>query len=222
MIAAPLKDKVDIRENIIYPLEETRFHKFFIGSLKVVFSNIMELDIIGLDNIPKDKAAILAANHVTNMDVFPMQLAIRRPIFYMSKAELFRNPLMHTIFRQLGAFPVYRGGRDEWALMHAKRILHAGNILGIFPEGTRSKGRGLKVAKTGAARLAMDINCPIIPMSIDGSYQFFKRFPRKSIVKIVIGDPILAKNGELPIGLTERLMYRIAENLPVGLRGVYR
>ena len=100
--------------------------------------------------------------------------------------------------------------------------IKAGNILGIFPEGTRSRGRGLKVAKTGAARLAIELNCPIIPMSIDGSYEFYKRFPRKGIVKIVIGTPIVPKYGELPIGLTDRLMHEIAKNLPVELGGVYR
>ncbi|MFC2065382.1 lysophospholipid acyltransferase family protein [Chloroflexota bacterium] len=182
----------------------------------------MKLEVIGNHNIPANEAAILAANHVTNMDVFPMQLSIQRPIFFMGKAELFRNPFLHAIYRQLGAFPVHRGERDEWAIMHSKKVLQAGNILGIFPEGTRSRGRGLKVAKTGAARLAMEMNIPIIPMSIDGSYKFFKRFPRKSIVKVVIGDPILAKHGELPIGLTDRVMYAIAENLPLELRGVYK
>jgi len=215
-------DGNDKRDQWTYPLKETRFHQFLIGSLQIAFRNIMEMEILGHENIPKNGAAIIAANHVTNLDVFPMQLSIRRPIFYMGKAELFKNPLLHKIFRQLGAFPVYRGERDNWAIMHSKRILKAGNILGIFPEGTRSKGRGLKVAKTGAARLAIDLNYPIIPMSIDGSYKFFKRFPRKSIVKVVIGTPIVPKYGELPIGLTDRLMFEIAKNLPDELRGVYK
>lgn len=179
------------------------------------------MEVTGMENLPKKGAVIVAANHVTNMDIFPMQLALNRPIFFMGKAELFQNSLVHYLFRNLGAFPVYRGERDEWAFQHSLRLLHAGQVLGMFPEGTRSRGRGLKVAKTGAARLSIDVQCPLIPMSIDGSQRFFKGFPRRNQVTIIIGEEILPEKGELPISLTDRLMFQMARNLPVELRGVY-
>ncbi|MFH1906892.1 MAG: lysophospholipid acyltransferase family protein [Chloroflexota bacterium] len=80
----------------------------------------------------------------------------------MGKAELFKNPLIDQFFRNLGGFPVYRGERDEWAIRHAGKLLRHGQVLGMFPEGTRSHGRGLKVAKTGAVRLVLSVNCPIL------------------------------------------------------------
>jgi 1-acyl-sn-glycerol-3-phosphate acyltransferase len=214
-------EQVDPRMNYYYPLEETRLHRIVVNLLRLVFNSIMQLEVSGANNIPEKGAVILAGNHVTNLDIFPMQLAITRPIFYMGKAELFENPIIHAVFRNLGAFPVYRGERDEWALMHSKRILNSGQVLGMFPEGTRNRGHGLKVAKTGAARLAIEIGCPIVPMSIDGSHTFFKQFPHRNQVRIKISEPIWAKPHELAIGLTDRVMYQLAENLPDEMRGVY-
>jgi len=221
METTSLNKKADSRMRFDYPLEETLFHKNLILILRIAFKSIMDLNVDGNENIPNEGPAIVAANHVTNMDVFPMQLSINRPIFFMGKAELFENTFIHYLFRQLGAFPIYRGERDEWALEHARKILKAGNILGMFPEGTRSKGRGLKVARTGAARLSIDLKCPVIPLSIEGSYRFSKNFPGKSKVNVVIGKPIVAEYGELPIGMTDRIITEIARNLPAELRGVY-
>jgi 1-acyl-sn-glycerol-3-phosphate acyltransferase len=91
----------------------------------------------------------------------------------------------------------------------------------MFPEGTRSHGRGLKVAKTGAARLAIAANCPIIPVAVDGREVFFRRFPRRTRVHIRICAPIQPQPEEMPLALTDRIMLTLAENLPPELRGVY-
>ena len=164
---------------------------------------------------------VLAANHVTNFDVIPMQLSIPRPIFFMGKASLFKIPIFETALRDLGAFPVYRGEKDEWALRHAARVLENGQVLGMFPEGTRSKGRGLSVAKTGSARLALDANCPIVPMAVIGTDGFFKRFPHRTQVTIKLLPPILPKPGETPLSLMDRVMFALAKELPEDMRGVY-
>jgi len=220
-VAKSNRTEIEPRMNINYPLEETRFHRLIVSSLRTVFKVFMTLEINGEDSIPVTGPVILAANHVTNLDIFPLQFALNRPIFFMGKAELFQNPFLHYAFRSLGAFPVYRGERDEWAIMHSKKLLHADQVLGIFPEGTRSRGRGLRVAKTGAARIAIELGCPIVPVGIDGSHTFFKQFPRRNPVRINIGEPLWPESGELPIGLTDRVMFELARNLPVELRGVY-
>jgi 1-acyl-sn-glycerol-3-phosphate acyltransferase len=211
----------DPRPRLHYPLAETRFHKIMIALARWVFKPIMVMDILGLENLPNSGAAIVASNHMTNFDVFPLQLALPRALFFMGKAELFRIGLLHAVFRQMGGFPVYRGERDTWALEHATRILAAGQLLAIFPEGTRSRGQGLAVAKTGAARLAIETNSPIVTVSIDGSQRFFKQFPRRNLVHVVIAPPLVPEPGESPIALTERVMYSMAANLPPELRGVY-
>lgn len=181
----------------------------------------MKFNVEGLENLPLDGPVIIAANHVTNFDVFPMQFSLPRPIFFMGKAELFSNPVMDYALRNLGAFPVYRGEKDQWALEHARSVLDHGAVLGMFPEGTRSKSRGLGVAKTGTARLAIDNGCPIVPMLVVGSDQFFNSFPRRTSVTLNLLPPILPYPDETPLTLTDRLMFTMAAVLPVSMRGVY-
>jgi 1-acyl-sn-glycerol-3-phosphate acyltransferase len=106
-------------------------------------------------------------------------------------------------------------------MRHAAKVLKHGLPLGMFPEGTRSKGRGLAVAKTGTARLAIEANCPILPMAVTGSDQFFKRFPHRARVQITILPPLMPNPGENPLALTDRLMFTLAQGLPEAMRGVY-
>ena len=211
---------LDPRDRRKYYLEETPLRRALIWLVRHAFRTVMIMKVEGLENFPLDGPVILAANHVSNLDVFPMQLSLPRAICFMGKAELFHTPL-DPILRVLCAFPVHRGEKDDWAVRHAANVLAHGQTLGMFPEGKRSKGRGLGVAKTGTARLAIEANCPIVPMTVVGSDQFFKRFPRRARVTVNLLPPILPKPGETPLALTDRLMFTIAEGLPEGMRGVY-
>jgi len=217
-LEVPAKDP---RDALRYPLQETHLHQVVMALAGFMFRSVIDLEISGLEYFPRSGGLIVAANHLTNFDIFPLQMALPRPLFYMGKAELFQNRLAHAFLRALCAFPVYRGARDEWALLHARRILGAGQVVGIFPEGTRSYGGGLKVAKTGAARLALTSGCPITPVAIDGSQRLFKQFPQRTQVRITICEPIQPQAGELPLALTDRLMFLLACSLPPSLRGVY-
>jgi 1-acyl-sn-glycerol-3-phosphate acyltransferase len=182
----------------------------------------MTLSVQGEENLPRDGACIVAANHLTTLDVFPLQLALQRPIFFMGKAELFTNPLLAWLMRQLGGFPVQRGASDQWAMDHARRVLEAGLALGMFPEGTRSGGTGLKVAKTGAARLSIEKHAPIVPVGIDGSQEIFRGFPRRRQVRVTVSAPIFPRSDDDPLSLIERAMFALAASLPPELRGVYQ
>ena len=212
---------LDPREKKSYSFHATFFRKFLVGSARILFGFLMHLEVQGLEHFPMAGPVIVAANHVSNYDPFPIQFSLPRPIFYMGKASLFKIPVMDIALRNLGAFPVYRGEKDAWALHHARRILDEGQVLGMFPEGTRSKGRGLGVAKTGVARLALETACTISPMIILGTDQFFRRFPRRTIVIVRILAPLQPIHNETPLALTDRLMFELAASLPVNMRGVY-
>ncbi|GAB4496568.1 MAG: hypothetical protein OHK003_02080 [Anaerolineales bacterium] len=212
---------LDPRDKLHFAFRSTPFRKFIVFILGNLFKLIMALKVEGVENLPADGAVVLAANHVTNFDVIPMQLSIPRPIFFMGKSSLFKIPVFEAALRDLGAFPVYRGEKDEWALRHAACVLENGQVLGMFPEGTRSKGRGLSVAKTGSARLALNANCPIVPMAVIGTDSFFKRFPNRALVTIKLLPPILPKPGETPLALMDRVMFALAKELPTEMRGVY-
>jgi 1-acyl-sn-glycerol-3-phosphate acyltransferase len=212
---------LDPREKKSFSFQATPFRKFLVGSARLLFGLFMQLEVHGLQYFPMTGPVIVAANHVTNYDPFPMQFSLPRPIFYMGKASLFKFPVMDIALRNLGAFPVYRGEKDAWALLHARRILDHGQVLGMFPEGTRSKGRGLGVAKTGAARLALESNSLISPMTIIGTDKFFHNFPRRITVKIQILAPLQPNKNETPLALTDRLMFALAAALPENKRGAY-
>lgn len=212
---------LDPRDKKRFVFHATPFRRFVVFLLRNLFKLIMELEVQGVENFPADGAVILAANHVTNFDVLPMQFSLSRPIFFMGKSSLFKIPLLEWAYRELGAFPVYRGERDEWALRHAAKVLAHGLVLGMFPEGTRSRGKGLGVAKTGTARLALEANCPIVPVAVIGTDKFFKRFPRRTKVIIKILPPILPKPAETPLALMDRVMFALARELPAEMRGVY-
>jgi 1-acyl-sn-glycerol-3-phosphate acyltransferase len=214
-------DGPDPRDKTKYYFADTVQRRMLIALARALFKPFMKMKVSGLQHFPKTGPVIVAANHVTNFDVFPMQFAIPRVIFFMGKAELFKNLIMDVLIRNLSGFPVNRGDKDPWAMNHAMKILKQGQTLGMFPEGKRSKGRGLSVAKTGTARLAIEANCPIVPLALLGTDQFFKKFPHRTLVRISLLPSLHPKEGETPLALTDRLMFTLAQALPSAMRGVY-
>jgi 1-acyl-sn-glycerol-3-phosphate acyltransferase len=182
---------------------------------------LYDLQVSGRENVPTEGGVILTANHVNILDVFPLQLAVSRPIFYMAKAELHRNNILDALLRRLGSFPVERGERDRWALAHARELLDKELLLGMFPEGTRSHGRGLAPGKTGAARLSIESGCPLLPVGIAGVENGLGIGSNRMNINIRIGKLLHPQRSEGPVELTDRLMYSIAALLPQDLRGAY-
>ncbi len=211
----------DQRLGLDYPLDETGLHRFAVWFARRVLKLLIQIEVSGIDNLPLSGAAVVVCNHLVMLDVVPVQLALPRMVFYMGKAELFQVPLIHWLFRQMGGFPVYRGEHDRWAIEHARKILRSGQIVAIFPEGTRSRGKGLVLAKPGAAWLAITENCPLVVLSMDGIQHLLKNFPRRTLVKVVIAPPIYPTPHEHSLALTDEMMFLMASNLPVELRGVY-
>lgn len=218
LLAPPTTDPRDKKQ---FYFADTPQRRALVAFARLLFLPLMQYEATGLEHFPREGAVIVAANHVTNFDVFPMQFSLPRVIFFMGKAELFKNPVVDVLARNLSGFPVQRGEKDQWAMNHALKVLHHGQTLGMFPEGTRSRGGGLKVAKTGTAKLSLEAGCPIVPMTIVGSDRFFKRFPHRARVRIQVLPPILPKPDESPLALTDRLMFTLARGLPEDMRGVY-
>ncbi len=211
----------DPRDRETYVFHATPLRRFTVALARAVLRPFMRLEVHGLACVPASGAFVLACNHVSNVDVFAMQLSTPRTIFFMGKAELFRFAPLAAIFRNFGAFPVYRGEKDAWAMRHARKVLDAGQVLGMFPEGHRSKGKGLGPAKTGSARLAIEASCPIVPMAVTGTDQVLRAFPRRANVPVSFLEPMRAEPAETPEELTDRVMSRIAAALPPDMRGMY-
>jgi 1-acyl-sn-glycerol-3-phosphate acyltransferase len=145
----------------------------------------------GAERVPPSGPAVLAANHRSNMDPVLLSCAIRRPVTFMAKAELFVGPLA-WVLRFIGQFPVRRGGIDRQALARTGAVLARGGMLGLFPEGTRGDGDFTTVHE-GLAWILLRERCPVLPVAILGTERVRRRFgwlPFASPVRIVIGDPI--------------------------------
>lgn len=125
----------------------------------------------GLENVPKEGPAIIAANHQAAIDSFFVPSVLPRRITYVGKAEYLDDWKTRKLFPALGMIPIDRSGgsASERALNTAARALERGELFGIYPEGTRSRSGKLHKGHTGAARLALRCNAPIVPVGIIGT-----------------------------------------------------
>lgn len=117
-------------------------------------------------NIPAEGRYIFAPNHISGTDPILVGVGQKRPIRFMAKAELFKNPILRWLLTALGAFPVDRGKADMGSINNAINMIDNGDALGVFIEGTRSKTGELLRPKSGAVMIAHQMNCMIVPVSI--------------------------------------------------------
>lgn len=158
----------------------TFFHTLFVILYRILFRYV----VIGKENIPSDGAVLLCSNHISLLDPPFVGIHTKRRVAFMAKKELFSIPILGYILRKVHAFPVNRGATDKRAMRTSMTILKEGNVLMMFPEGTRSQGPKLGKSFSGAGLIALKVNCTVIPVSIVGSYQLFRK------MKIVYGQPI--------------------------------
>jgi 1-acyl-sn-glycerol-3-phosphate acyltransferase len=169
---------------------------------------LYRLDARGTENVPAEGGFVLAANHVSNFDPWPLGMPIwpRRFLRFMAKSELYWWPLTHVL-NGAGAFRVRRGQSDAEAIETAVALAREGHVVTMFPEGTRQKKglRKTRVARprTGAARIALDAGVPILPAAIKGT----DGLARLGKLKVVYGEPLPPEGTAQE--LTERLMAEI-------------
>lgn len=145
----------------------------------------------GVARLPSEGGYVLAANHSSSFDPWPlgMPLLPRRYLRFMAKSELFWFPLGPFI-TACGAFPVRRGQRDQDAIDTAVRLCREGHIVVMFPEGTRRE-KGLRKRhearwRSGAARIALEAGVPLVPAGISGT----SKLARLGALRVVFGDPV--------------------------------
>lgn len=138
---------------------------------------IFRIKVIGRENIPKCGGYILCCNHTHFIDVAFLMATFKAHICFMAKQELFKNKLVSRFLTAMGAFPVARGTGGTEAIANAEKLVNNGNVLGIFPEGTRSKDGKPKAAKSGVAVIAASTGANVLPVSIfyAGKMKLFKK-----------------------------------------------
>lgn len=140
---------------------------------RVLFLILFRWKIIGANNIPRCGPVIVAPNHISYLDPPLVGTAItsvsNRPVWFMAKTELFRNRLFGWLITCCHSYPVKRGKRDIRALRTSLGLLHQGEMIVVFPEGTRSEDGQLQPPELGIALLAVKSKSPVLPMAIIGS-----------------------------------------------------
>ena len=146
---------------------------------------------IGLENVPREGALILAPNHFSQMDHFFVGVYLRRKIRFMAKSQMFGPPVLTYIYKHGGVFPVRRGHHDEEAIETAREILRQDEMLLVYAEGGRSRSEQMGKPKPGIGRIALESGAPVVPVAIYGSAKVRSwkrlRFPR---VTVQFGEPL--------------------------------
>jgi 1-acyl-sn-glycerol-3-phosphate acyltransferase len=202
-----------------------RFAKLVIGLILFVWTR---RKVVGLENLPRKGPVILASNHVNLLDPPLLAVVVPRRIVYMGKIELWRTPIIGPLYTLAGFIPVRRFEGDLVALRKAERTLRQNQVLGMFPEGTRSRTPGLGKGQPGTAIIALRSGASIVPVAVTGTEGVAvpRSFFRITRVRVVFGKPFeLPKDRRLSTELveqcTERIMKEIAALLPEEYRGVY-
>lgn len=165
--------------------------------LQILLKLYFRASRLGTGRIPHNGPAIIASNHRSFFDPFVIGTMSRRPIYYVAKSELFRNPVLAWFLSALGAFPVERGVGDRDAIQTAKELLARGELVLIFPEGTRTRPGPLGHPRRGVGRLALESGAPVIPVSIIGTEDVRSGIllrPRR--IRVVAGSPLEFKREE--------------------------
>ncbi|MGD9997580.1 MAG: lysophospholipid acyltransferase family protein [Ilumatobacteraceae bacterium] len=188
----------------------------------------------GFERLPAEGPAILCPNHVSFLDSAFLMLHVPRNISFVGKAEYMDSWKTKYLFPALGMIPIDRSGgdRSQAALDTAERVLRRGELFGIFPEGTRSRDGLLYKGRTGAARLALKVGCPIFPVGVVGTREIQPpdaKLPKLRLeCTIRIGRPIRveryldrADDHRVLREITDELMFEIRELTGQEYRNVY-
>ena len=166
-------------------------------SLRAVFSPAFtlafRLKTHGRDNVPREGAAILAANHASFLDPILVGICARRPVRFLVANDFYRNPRLHVALRWLGAIPVGGDAGMVRSFRHIGEVIRRGGLLGIFPEGGITRDGSMRPFRAGASVLALRMGVPLIPIHLGGTFEALPRYakwPRFVPVTVRIGSPI--------------------------------
>jgi len=190
--------------------------------LRVLFRLYNRWEVTGRERVPPSGGVLLVANHTSYADPPIVGAACLRPVNFMAKAELFRIPVLAGFIRRTHAFPVRRGSADRAALRQAVRLLRAGKVLLVFPEGKRSSDGRLAELETGAAFIALSGQAQVVPMAIVGADGVLPRgrpilLPAK--LRVHFGPPLdlSAFRGQRP---TRPVLQQVTDRMAAAFRDI--
>jgi 1-acyl-sn-glycerol-3-phosphate acyltransferase len=163
--------------------------------LPPVLNPYFHVQVEGLEHVPDREPAILACNHLSFIDSMVLPMNVPRPVYFLGKADYWDSWRTRWFFEGTGVVPVHRGGgaQSEASLITGVRILSEGDLLGIYPEGTRSPDGRLYRGKTGPARMALEAGVSIVPCAVEGTDKALPTGsyrPKRHPVTVRYGKPL--------------------------------
>jgi 1-acyl-sn-glycerol-3-phosphate acyltransferase len=196
------------------PLDTGIYHALHVV-LPPLFTRLFRMQITGLEHLPATGGVVLASNHLSNLDPLLLGIVCPRQVHFMAKAEIWKVPLVGSLVGALGAFPVQRGAADRHAIEEALRVLSAGAVLGIFPEGHRSSDGRLGQPQAGVSLFSMRKGVTTVPVALIGTdlIVHHKR-PHLPRITIAFGAPL---DTEVTEGSKSERQREVARRLMVAL-----
>lgn len=160
--------------------------------VRAYLNSLYGVAVSGLENIPQRGPGILAGNHLSYLDPPVIGAVVPRPVRFMAKAELFKIPIFNLFLRRIRTFPVHRGAADRSAIRAALQVLEAGDLMALFPEGTRNRTGELLPPQKGVASIALRSHAPVIPVGITGTSIVDRRLHpmRRPLIRVSFGPPV--------------------------------
>ena len=213
-------------DTAVAPVSRLWIWRLLFPPVRWVIARITRIAVVGRDHVPTAGAYILVANHVNWKDPPVVSVALGIPIRWMAKREVFDYPVIGFLLRGVGNFSIRRGESDRHALQLAMRVLDHGLPLGVFPEGHRSERRALLRGRPGISLLAEKSDALIVPCGVAGTTTPFLGLIGRQRITLSFGAPF--RISDLPQEVrrdrqaaADAIMLRIAELLPLAMRGVY-
>jgi 1-acyl-sn-glycerol-3-phosphate acyltransferase len=178
----------------------------------------------GAEHVPVTGAVIIAPVHRSLVDFFVASEVTSRKLHYMAKDSLWRNSLLAKILPAVGAFPVHRESADREALRKAQRVLDAGEVLILFPEGERRFGPVVENLHEGVAFLAARTGATVIPVGIGGSASVMpkgKLVPRPRHIHVVVGEPLPSPERTEGGRVARSKIHQLTEALTASIQALY-
>jgi 1-acyl-sn-glycerol-3-phosphate acyltransferase len=181
-----------------------------VAGFRPFLRRVLRMQVRGAEHVPATGPVILAANHESIFDPWVLGVITERPIRYVAKAELWRNPVLRSVMNGFGAIPIERGGGDLLAMRNGVEILRGGAVLGLFPQGTTRLDQPRRFHR-GAARLALQTGAPIVPVRMRGTRSILR--PGLPAVTMEAFAPILVEPARPTVAAARALTDKLEEAL---------
>jgi 1-acyl-sn-glycerol-3-phosphate acyltransferase len=157
------------------PIDRSLFYRSWQVICRLVTTVLFDLKVSSKEHLPKNGGVLLLSNHQSYLDPVLIGVQLRRPLSYLGKSELFKNPILNWLFRNLNAVPLHQGAGDIHALRETIKLLKEGHILTIFPEGSRTETGEIGPLQPGFTLVVRKAGVPIVPVVLEGSFRAWRR-----------------------------------------------